>query len=109
MAVEKALKRVKKTTQVDLNVVNKTNFSKSLTGIETDLRLKRDTSQTKYYVQYLVVFDSTIVKLFNSIYGNIGEGNIQDYIRIQQQFVVMQVNIDIRNPHSPFCVYIKIF
>ena len=98
MAVEKALERVTKTTQADLNhenlnFVNKTNFSKSLTGIKKELRSKRDTSQTKYYVQYLVVFDSTIVKLFNSIYGNLGEENITDYIRIQYQFVVMQVKM----------------
>jgi len=98
LAVEKALERVTKTTQADLNhenlnFVNKTNFSKSLTGIKKELRSKRDTSQTKYYVQYLVVFDSTIVKLFNSIYGNLGEGNIKDYIRIQHQFVVMQVKM----------------
>ena len=60
MAVEKALERVKKTTQTDLNFVNETNFSKSLNGIEKDFRLKRDSSQTKYYVQYLVVFVKTI-------------------------------------------------
>ena len=93
MAVEKALKRVKKTTQVDLNVVNKTYFSKSLTGIETDFRLKRDISQTKYYVQYLVVVDSTTVKMFKSIHGDLGEEYIEDYIKIQQQFVVIQVKL----------------
>ena len=95
--VEKALKRVKKTTQVEfyeehLIVANKTNFAKSLTGIEKEFRLKRS-SQTNYYVKYLVVVDSTIVEMFSSIHGKLGEENINDYIKIQLNFVVIQVKL----------------
>ena len=92
MEVEKSLKRIKKTTQANLNHEH-TYFYKSLTGIEKDIRLKRDTIQTKYYVQYLVVVDSTTVELFNLNNGNLGKENIEDFIKIQYQFVVMQVKL----------------
>ena len=71
------------------NVFNETKLS----SIEKEFRLKRDTSPTKYYVKYLVVVDRTTVELFNSIYGDLGEGNIEDYIKIQYQFVVIQVKL----------------
>ena len=66
---------------------NNNNIGKSLAINENSSRLKRAT-QRNFFIEYLIVVDKTVVDQFNSIYQSLGNGNINDYIRIMYSHLV---------------------
>ena len=66
---------------------NNNNIGKSLAINENPSRLKR-ANQMNFFIEYLIVVDKTVVDQFNSIYQSLGNGNVNNYIRIMYSHLV---------------------